>query len=176
MKYFAYFIVILALLALNLGLFPYIRLWGAEPNLLLLTVVIFALEKGEYDFFFVALCAGIFLDIYSGFFFGGFTLTFLLLGYLLHLLVSKVLMMELGAKALVIIISVCTLLSLLMVWLYNWAAFKFGYIPDVLDFHTLEFRILPEIFYNLLIGYPLYLFIIWFKEKIADFFYFGKKQ
>jgi cell shape-determining protein MreD len=89
MKYLIYLFAIIILLAVNIGLFNNLQIKGQIPNLLFLMTLFFVLEKKSYDFFFISMVSGLFLDFFSTSFFGSFTVALLTLSLLLHFFVGK---------------------------------------------------------------------------------------
>ncbi len=167
MKHFIYFLAIILLIGMNFGVFANLPMWRQIPNLLLLLTLCFSLEKNTYDFFFIAFLSGIFLDFFSTDFFGGFTLGFLALALLLHLLANRFVVFELGWKSLSLLLAGSLLVLNGVFWAYNFFAYKLGltaYFPDL----RVITRALPaSFFYNWLLLYPIYLYFNYLK-RIVD--------
>jgi hypothetical protein len=167
MKYLIYVIAIIFLVGVNLGLFNNLQLFGQIPNLLLLFTLFAALEKKDYDFFFVAFICGIFLDFYSASFFGSFTISLLLLALCLHILANTLALFELNWKSLGLLLLAGLVLLDLFSWIYGFAAYQFNWAPNFIAFQSFV-RAFPAIFiYNLLLLYPTFLFYN-FVKKIID--------
>lgn len=156
MKYLIYFVVIILLVGINAGMFSYLKIAGAAPNLVFLLVIFFALDKENYDFIFLAFCGGLFLDFFSGGPFGGFTLILLLTGFLLRLLANRLLISETNWKYLAAVLAGVVFISGVILKLYGVAVFKLGWPGQYPDFQIFSSRFFPEYLYNLLLMYPVY--------------------
>jgi rod shape-determining protein MreD len=157
MKYLIYLIAIIILLGLNLGIFNGLRLYGQMPNLLFLLALFFALEKQDYDFFFVALICGLFLDFYSAGFFGGFTLAFLAVGLCANLFINNILVLEMNWKSLSLTLLISLILFNLTLWLYQFLAFKLNWDSRYTGIGIFASHFFAGFIYNLLLLYPMYL-------------------
>src|SRR5438094_397656 len=100
MRYFIYILAILALIAINIGLFNNLKLAWQIHNLLFLFVVCASLLKKDFDFFFIGLVGGLFLDFYSPNFFGGFTLAFIVTGMIIYLFIRTFAVSDLNWRTL----------------------------------------------------------------------------
>lgn len=169
MKYLIYIIAVILVLGVNIGLFGHLPIYGQVPNLLLLLTIYFSLDKNSYDFFFIAFVSGLFLDSFSAGFFGGFTVSFLVLALLLHLLSGQLLVLELNWKTLALVVLGAFTLVNFCLWLYSWAAFKAGLAPNDFSIKVLVSNFLPGLFYNLLLLYPMYLISDRLRTLITDF-------
>lgn len=170
MKYPAYITSIILLLSLQVGLFGYLKISSAAPNLLLLLVVSLSLEKEDYDFFFAALAAGLFLDFYSSAFPGSFAFGFLLAAYLVHLSAHSIVTYEINWKYLAGFLTAGMLLSYLWLWAYSAAVFRLGWWPERVTLATMGHEMLPEFFYNALLIYPLYISTRFVKRGLTRLF------
>ena len=158
MKYLIYFLAIIFLLGINIGLFGYIPFYGQIPNLLLLFACFFAMEKQSYDGFYVCLFAGLFLDFFSTQFFGGFTVAFLSLGLVLHLMFNYFLAMEVNWKMLGGVLCAVLILFYGSLWIYGFLVYKFNLAHSYLSLADYSRNLLPALVYNLLLMYPIYIF------------------
>ncbi len=143
MKYLIYFIAIIILLGLNLGIFNFFPIFGHVPNLLFLLSLFFALEKKDYDFFFTAFICGLFLDFYSAGFFGAFTLAFLTVSVAIHSFVNNVFVFEINWKTLSAALFTGMLFLTLIIWLYGLVVFKFSWTTQYTTFKVFA---LPDVF------------------------------
>lgn len=157
MKYFIYTLAIIILIGLNLGLFNNLQINNQIPNLLLLLTLYFSLEKDSYDFFFIAFVSGLFLDFYSAGFFGGFTLAFLSLALLLHLLASNFVLLELNWKSLSLLLAASLVILNSLLWLYGLWVYKLNWAFGYTGLKTFASAFLPGLIYNWLLLYPMYL-------------------
>ncbi len=161
MKYFFYFLTIILLTALNLGLFPYFRLFGGLPNLLLIFVVIAALDRESFDCFFIALCSGLFLDINTGSFFGTYSFAFLLIAGFLQILVNNFIFFNINWKYAVVVLFMSTLGLYIFVYFYTQMTVFLNFNSAEIGFLKIKNRLLPDALYNLLMLLPIY--------KLSDF-------
>ena len=167
MKYLIYLIAIIFLLGINLGLFNSLQVQGQIPNLLFLLTLFFALEKNDYDFFFVALMSGLFLDFYSGVFFGGFTLAFLSVSLCAHLLVTNILAADLNWKTLSAFLFGALVIFNLILLAYGLIVFKLNFSPQYTGLRIFTSQFLINFLYNWLLLYPVYL-VFTFLRNIVD--------
>lgn len=166
MKYFIYIIIIIILLSLNIGLFGHFRFFNTVPNLLFLLLLFFSLEKYEFDFFFIAFFCGIMLDLFAATFLGTFIFSFLVLAYVLHEFVAKIAVFEVDRKWQILFMAVSLQILNLLLWSYNFFAFKIGLSPDLISLKDLEKVFVPQFIYNLLLFYPVYLLYYGIKSLI----------
>ena len=155
MKYFIYLISIIILLGLNLGLFSLFPIRGQLPNLLFLMALCASLWKKDFDFFFISLISGLFLDFFSTGFFGAYTLALLTMSLCLHLFANNVLITEFNWKTLSVAAAFSWLFFSIMVWLYSLAAFKLNLNVENIGFKFFIGGFFPSLFYNLLLLHPI---------------------
>jgi len=167
MKYPIYLIAIIILLGVNLGLFNSLQIQSQIPNLLFLLTLFFALEKKDYDFFFIALISGLFLDFYSGSFFGGFTLALLAVSLCAYLFATNVLVVEINWKTLSLALLAALVFLNLIIWAYQLAAFKLGLSFQYTGIKIFVSKFLVGFLYNWLLLYPVYM-IFTFLHKFVD--------
>src|SRR4030066_510575 len=78
------FLVIFMLLVLQIAFVPHMSLFGVYPNFLLAAILIFAVMRGGIWVFLFAFFSGAALDIFSSQAFGIYTLSFILLVWLIE--------------------------------------------------------------------------------------------
>jgi hypothetical protein len=164
MKYLIYLIAIIILLGLNLGLFGSLQIQSQIPNLLFLLTLFFSLEKKDYDFFFVALVSGLFLDFYSAGFFGGFTLSLLVVSLLAHLFVTEILVVDINWKTLSFALLVALVIFNLILWFYGLVIFKLGLSSEFSGIKIFISQFPINFLYNWVMLYPLYLFFTFLRN------------
>jgi cell shape-determining protein MreD len=157
MKYLIYLTAIVVLLGINIGLFNNLQIRGQIPNLLFLMSLFFVLGKNDFDFFFVSLAAGLFLDFLSAGFFGIYTLTFLLLSLGIYFFVNNLVVVELNWKSLSLALVFCLLVFNILVWFFGLASFKFGWAGNYTNLKVYMDSFPASLFYNWLLLYPMYL-------------------
>jgi rod shape-determining protein MreD len=168
MKYFIYLIAIIVILGLNLGIFNSLQLYGQIPNLLFLFMLFFALEKQEYDFFFIALLSGLFLDFYSAGFFGAYTFAFLAVGLSAHLFANNLLVLEIDWKSLSLLLLISLIFFNLLLWVYQFLAFKLSWSGQYVNFNVFTSQFLVSFIYNWLLLYPMYLLFTFLRSFIQN--------
>jgi len=167
-KYLIYAIAIILLAGIHIGLFGYLKFFGVTPNILLLFVVGFCLQREADDSFFIALVAGLFLDFLNGLFIGSFTLAFLLLALLLYFLIHRLVVFELSWRYLLAVAAASTVLADIFAWAASTAALHFGWAQVSIDAQVLKRHLPLEILYNLLLAYPLYALATWLQNFILQ--------
>ncbi|SRR6266404_3075175 len=158
MKYLIYLLAIIILLGLNIGLFNNLQIRGQMPNLLFLLALYFSLDKKDFDFFFISLVSGLFLDFYSAGFFGAFAMAFLLVSLCVHIFVSNVLVFELNWKSLSLALAVALAMLDFLVWFFGLLAFKFSWTSQYSGFRIFLSAFPAGLLYNWLLLYPMYWF------------------
>ena len=169
MKYFFYLVTIFFLAVVNFSLFDLFPIKGQLPNLLFILAIIFALDKNNFDFFFIATASGILLDFYSANFFGGFTLGFLMSVLFIYLLSENFIFLDLSWKYLFLILVSALAVLNLTIWFYGFMAFKFGWTASHIELSRYINAFFPALFYNWLLVYPVYIFTNWLKDLIETF-------
>ncbi len=156
-KYLIYLLSIIFLCGLNVGLAPYLRIYGQVPNFLFLIAVIWSVDKTDDDFWFFALFAGLFMDFSAGAWVGTFAIPLLLVCLAIRLLVQNYLVLELSLKYLAIVLFPAQLL------------FYFGSVGYAFVFYKLGLAAYPPsasgwlgswvagFLYNAALLYPMYI-------------------
>ncbi len=157
MKYLAYFLLIVLLLALNVGFFAHITIRGATVDLLLLLTVLVSLQKEFSPYLFVAVVSGLFLDCYTGLFFGSFLLSFLLASFLIRLIAQQVVMYELNWKYVFLVLAGAIFFIDVFVWGYNVAAVHYNLGTFEFGFEVVRSHFIPEFVYSAALLYPVYI-------------------
>jgi rod shape-determining protein MreD len=158
MKYLVYFAALIVLLSLNFGVFSYLKILGAVPNCILLFLVVTAIEKQNFDFVFVALVGGLFLDFYNGTVVGGYALSFLLIGFLLQSAVNLFVVEELKWQILAVIVVLSVAFLDVSIWGISFFGYKIGVGGFFLDWRVLRATFPGSLLYDGLLFYPIYFF------------------
>ncbi|PIR96628.1 MAG: hypothetical protein COT92_00025 [Candidatus Doudnabacteria bacterium CG10_big_fil_rev_8_21_14_0_10_42_18] len=170
MKYIIYLLAIIFLAGVNVGVFSYFKILGVGPNLFLLFVFFAATEKYSDDYLFLAFISGVFLDFFTGAFFGTFTLPILFSSFLLRIIMSNwVLLFEVNWKNLIILMTAFFTSVYIFAWLVSLATFKFGWNFQQIGFGVFTWKFVVVIIYNLLLLYPVYLFVLLLKKINRNF-------
>jgi rod shape-determining protein MreD len=167
MKYLIYLVAIIILAGVNVGLFNNLQLFGQIPNLLLLFTICAALEKNNYDFFFIALVSGIFLDFYSASFFGSFTIGLLLVALFLNFLVNTFVVLELNWKSLSLLVLASLVFLDFFLWSYGLLAYRLNWSVDFVSLKAYSGSFFSALIYNWLLLYPTYVFYT-FTRRLVD--------
>ncbi len=167
MKYLIYTIAIILLLGINLGLFGNLPFFGQTPNLLFLLTLYFALEKKDFDFFFIAFVCGVFLDFFSVHYFGAYTISLLILASGLYLLTQNFILQELNWKFLAAILLGSLAILQIFLWLYALlvSGVYLAQEPESLGIYFNGFT--GSLFYDLILMYPVY-FFYGYLRKLVD--------
>jgi rod shape-determining protein MreD len=158
MKYLVYFFTIIILLGLNLGLFNSWQIGGQFPNFLLLLTIFFALEKKDFDFYFIAFFSGLFLDFYYTGFFGAYTFSLITIALGLHLLANRFLVLELNWKSLTLLLLGSLIVFNFLLFVYGFITYKIGLSGEYENIKAFSGSFPQSFFYNWLLLYPMYLF------------------
>jgi hypothetical protein len=126
------------------------------------------MEKKDYDFFFIALISGLFLDFYSGSFFGGFTLAFLTVALCAHLFVTNVLVVDINWKTLSLALLAALVIFNIIVWAYGLVVFKLSFSPQYIGIKIFTSQFLIDFLYNWLLLYPVYLFFTFLRNFVDN--------
>lgn len=156
MRYFFYFIFLALICGISVGLAFKIPVYGQSPNLLLLVVFVYSLDKTEDDFLLFAFLAGIFLDVFSGSLIGSFTFPFLLTSFVTRQIAENFLWLDRGRKTLPILLLPFMAIFYGFYFSVNFALkssavgiFGANYLPFARD-------LLIAYFYNLILLFPVY--------------------
>jgi rod shape-determining protein MreD len=167
MKYPIYFIFICLLFGINLGLFSLFKIHGVAPNLLLLVVILFALEKNNLDFLFVSLISGLFLDFHTGLFLGSFSFGLLILSFAINILARNLAIFEIKKRHIFLTLVVSILFLDAFLFGYNFFAFKLGQVKMLyVSLPSFKARFLAEVIYNSILIFPVF----WAKEQVENLF------
>lgn len=168
MKFIFWFITIVIIYSLNLGVFGQIRLFGAMPDLLMLLVAFLALEVYEPEsvevsaLFFAALLSGLLRDFASGLYFGSLTFAYIILALAVREFFAKFMLYQSRLKYLLAMVAVAAIFMQGWQVLYSLAFWKLHLAESYLSWRILRARLLPALVYNLLLAYPMY----WLSKRL----------
>jgi len=169
MKYLFYTIAIILLIGIQIGLLPYIQFFTAAPNLLLLMVFVLAIQRDVDELFFVAFVGGLALDVYTGLYLGTFTLTFLFAALALYFAVTEFFVQELSWKYVFTGLLITVVCSSLLEYAYALFVFKAGLTGYPIPFTIVKLHLVPEIIYNSILLYPMYILVQLLKNVVEHF-------
>lgn len=119
MKYLAYLIALILILALDFGILAPVGLGWAVPSILLLMVLCIGMEYGSLDFFFFAVLGGLWMDIYFGLPIGSFLGAYVLVGLAGYIVFQRLLLSESNWKYYFVFAFAAELFLLLWLWAYT---------------------------------------------------------
>ncbi len=152
-KFFTYAISIILLVAIN-AVFPEMK--SALPNLLFLFIIFLAFRQNEADFIWIAFFSGLFLDAYSGFFFGTYTISFLVIGFIINLATRSILTADPSPIYVAVVIVISELMLVGLVFMVNAIAFKLHQTPFPVSGIYLNQKIWIDLALNLIFALPVY--------------------
>lgn len=156
MKYLIYLIAIICLLGINIGFFSNWSVYWQIPNLLFLFSLCFVLDNEGFDFVFVSFISGLFLDFFSADFFGGFTLSLLVISFIIYLFINNVVNIQVRFRSLAISVFVALVLNALILWFYGLVIYKLNLSQSHILFKTYMVNLPSQLFYSLILIYPVY--------------------
>ena len=165
MKYFIYLITILISIGLTAGVFSLFPILRGVPQLLLVLVLVVAVERKNFDFIFISVVAGIFLDLLTSLAFGSYILSFAFLGFSAKYIFREYLITSNTWKHLPWVISIAILIQHLWFWIYNSLLFRFDQLALPLRLWDIILTSLGAIIYTAVLFFPVY----WMIEKISQF-------
>ncbi|NLV89834.1 MAG: rod shape-determining protein MreD [Tissierellia bacterium] len=159
-------LVVLVNLILQTTIFPYISVFGVEPNLALLAVISMAIFKGRFYGSFLGLTLGIIQDILFSPVLGVNSFILFFAGYLVGLLESKIIKDNL---------FIPILLSILGTIYYNFTYYIFMFFlsKNISFISFTRHVLLIETIYNCVLAIPIYK--IFSKIYVAPKIRFGSK-
>ncbi len=148
MKNLLFIIIIFCLIIFQSSLYPYLKIYNAFPNLILITVIILSILKGLKKDLIWIIIGGLLLDIFS---FnnpiGTSILGLLFAGYLAYFFSQNI--FKKTSIFSVVIISICGTLIyeifVILILLIGGIDFQFGFI-----------QIISQVIYNLIVLVPLF--------------------
>lgn len=153
-------LILIALLALN-AVFP--QFLEGAPNFLLLLVIFQSFKSRGSDFIWIAFFSGLLLDIYSPFYFGSHTISFLCLAIMIHYLTSTFLTSDPSVRLTAIIILAAFIMFTAMVYTLNIAIFKIVGSGYILSLNYLKGKFWVDLLFNLVFAGPIF-----FLTELAD--------
>jgi len=168
-KYIIYFGVLVVLSGITLGFFNHYRIVGVAPNLLLLFTVFAALEQKNLDFMFIAFIGGLFADSYTGVSMGSFLVGFLTIGFIGHIVHTRVVFLNSLWKYLPIAVVVAVLGVYAWVWVFNNILFYFHVWSVTVSTKAFRHMLPALLVYNIILMYPVYFVYTFVRNTVAKF-------
>ena len=152
-KFFTYLVTLLFLFGLN-AVMP--KIFGVRPNFLFLLVIFYALRKNNLDFLWLAFFAGLFADIYSGIFFGSYTIGFLIIAFVLNYAIGTFFTADLSVEFTSVAIIIAYIILVGIIYLINSFAFRLGLATAALSPEYIVSKIWLDILLNIIFAAPIY--------------------
>lgn len=149
------------------GLFANFPIGGTVPNLILLMVIFSALEEDSFDPYFVAILGGLLLDVSLGISPGSFLIGFILLVFLVQLIFQQIVYQQFEQKYLPALVIVAQIFLFVWLWSFNSLGTNFHWSQSGLGTLSLWRKFLPNLFYTLLLMYPVYWLVGWIRSLIS---------
>ena len=89
MRYLVLILIFFLAVIIQTSLLPFINIYGVKPNLVLILLLIWAIAKEFKNIWGLIILAGLFLDLFSGLFFGVSMLSLLVTFFFIDLVSQK---------------------------------------------------------------------------------------
>jgi hypothetical protein len=160
MHYLVYAIFIYIIAAVNAGIFPALSIWGAIPQLLVLTCTILAITEDDLHLmFFVGLIGGIMWELETSIVPGSLTLGYMLATGIIYLLSRRVFFIQDRVKYLPVFLLSFHLFLVFWVVSINFFAMRLGLSRVPVQFSSYLALALPSFLYSLVFLYPMYILL-----------------
>ncbi len=160
MKFVLYFLSIVILAGLSVGIFQPLAFFGVVPNLLFLSVLVLALDKQEQSYLIYAIMAGVWLDFYSTVPIGSFSITFLIIASGVRFFVFAIVPYELHFRHILAISITAVALFYLLYTGYVLAFSSFANLPQLLTYKEVLLKLPYQVLYGIVCLYPVYVFMV----------------
>lgn len=165
MKYLIYFVVIIFCIGLSVGVFHLFPIYRAVPQLILLLVIVSSAERHDLDFLYIAIAGGMFMDIVTSVAFGSFTLSFMIIGFLIRFLLQGLLAAKNPWKALPLVVILSIIIQYFWLWLYNGLLFPLKVSLSASTFTDTTALAFGAVIYSVILFFPIY----WLIERLHGF-------
>jgi rod shape-determining protein MreD len=153
-KFLIYTFTIIILLSFNI-VFPPIL--GATPNFLFLLVIFYAFRQEKTTFLWLAFFSGLMLDLTTHFVFGSFTLSFLLVAFLINYSTRFLFTADVSGVFMVIATVFSYLLLVGMLYLFSSIALSLELTTKLLPAVYLHQKVWLDLVLNLIFAVPIYI-------------------
>lgn len=165
MKYIIYVIIVGAIIGITFGLFTSWGWNGLVPDLVLLMVIALSLVFDGFDYLYVGVIGGFWLDIVYGLPIGSFTIPLIFCGALSSALLRKWLFAEVEWYHFVGAIVASTILLKFWIWLYSNALFAFQWYSTPVSGGQIARNLVWAIVANVILAYPVYVIVEMFARS-----------
>jgi cell shape-determining protein MreD len=165
MRYIIYIILIGAIIGITFGLFSTWGWNGLVPDLILLLVIALSLVFDTYDYLFVGLLGGIWLDVMYSLPIGSFTIPFVLCGAISSYFLRKWLFSEIKWYHFIVAIIAATVFVKVWVGFYGNLLFLFNWVNTSISWRQLMGNLIFGIIANVILAYPVYVIVEMFARS-----------
>ncbi|GAC1412282.1 MAG: hypothetical protein NVSMB66_0910 [Candidatus Doudnabacteria bacterium] len=152
-KALLYFLLIIILLALSI---TSVKFFGMGPNFLFLLTIVYAFQKNNPDYLWLAFFSGLMLDIYSNVFFGTYILSFLLISVSINYATRIFFSADPSVVYLGLMTAISSLMLVGLLFIFNSLAIRFQSDIMVLPTIYLKQKIWIDLAFNLVFLGPIY--------------------
>jgi rod shape-determining protein MreD len=164
-KYVVYFLVLVALASVNM-VFP--SIFGAVPNLLFLFVIFYAFHQDKPTFLWLAFWSGLLLDMSSGYFFGTWTISFLLVAIIVNYSTKIIFATDVSRIFMVVVSAVAYLVLVGLLYIFTTLIFNIGLIDQQMPLVYLQKKVWFDIILNFIFAIPIYLLTEYIEQTILE--------
>lgn len=159
MRFILYIVLIGAIIGITFGLFGSWGYHGLVPDLILLIVIALSLVFDDFDFLFVALVGGFWMDVVYSLPIGSFTIPFILCGLASSQLLRKWLFSDIQWYHFVGVIIAATLFLKLWLWGYTNLLLFFQWHMFALSGKQILKNLFLAVIANVVLAYPVYVVV-----------------
>lgn len=170
MQYLLYTILIYIFIAINAGVFPALKVFGAIPQLILLTCAVLSVTEDNINkTLFVALIGGFLWELFTGLVPGSLSVGYLLGVIVVYILSRRVFFLQDRVKYLSLFLAAFQGIVLVLAFIINYYGERLG--SHLFQFDAANFfrTALFSFLYNLVLLYPMYFLLAQF-ERVLVFF------
>ncbi len=164
-KYVVYFLILIALASINM-VFP--PIYGAVPNFLFLFVIFYAFHQDKTTFLWLAFWSGIILDMSSGFFFGSWTISFLLVALIVNYSTKILFATDVSQLFMIAVSAISYLVLVGLLFLFNTLIYNVGLTAQQIPVVYLQQKIWLDIVLNFIFALPIYLLTEYTSRTILE--------
>lgn len=155
MKWLLYILIILVVIIIDQSLFNVFDLGAFAPDLLLLLTLAVVWSFNNFDFLIFAGLGGFWLETVMALPAGSLVVGLILVGSLAYLIINRWLYSEKPWQYFLGAVIVGTILVHVWLWAYTGLLFAFNWTEVVVNSEALLRTLLPAIFVNILLTYPI---------------------
>lgn len=159
MKWVIYILAVAILVIINQTIFNLYEFRGFIPNLLLLFTLATIVSFEEWDFIFLAIFGGLWMDVMLGLPVGSNILGLLIICLLMVWLLNQWLLATKNWRHFLGAILIGSIFMHLWIWFYSSAIQAIGWHWVSVDTEIMLKTLLPGLLANLLLAYPVFIFV-----------------